>query len=192
MMERIIIGLAGPAGAGKTTAALYLMRFGMHRMRFAEPFKAVGKILGLDFDVQKETPFDELCGRTPRYFMQRLGHDFGREMIGTDIWAKAWLRAVNRLPPAVSVVVDDLRYDNEVQYVRRAGHSLIIRICRSVDLLKHPSEENSIEVDAMIDNDADIPTLHRRLNNVIAVWLESSGRKSGAFSDFRFHPHLDL
>ena len=127
---RHIIAFTGLAGCGKSTAALHLVvSHGFTRMRFAEPLKAMLRTLGLSDDEvdgpAKELPCHLLCGQTPRWAQQTLGTEWGRNLIGSDLWVRAWrngLRAVNG-----PVVVDDCRFPNEAEAVQAKG-GLIVRI----------------------------------------------------------------
>lgn len=129
-MTHRIIAFTGSAGAGKTTAAQHLVAaHGFTRVRFAGPLKAMLAALGLtaaeiDGD-RKEIPCDLLCGRTPRWAMQSLGTEWGRELIGSDLWTRAWRAA---LPPG-DVVVDDCRFPNEVDAIW-AEDGTIVRVER--------------------------------------------------------------
>lgn len=129
-MTRRLIAFTGPAGSGKSTAALHLVAVhGFTRVHFAEPLKRMLAALGvtpaeLDGD-RKETPCSLLCGRTPRWAMQSLGTEWGRELIGPDLWTRAWRAA---LPPG-DIVVDDCRFPNEVDAIW-AEDGTIVRVER--------------------------------------------------------------
>jgi len=58
--------------------------------------------------------------------MQTIGTEWGRNMIHPDIWVRAWEQS---LPEDADVVVDDVRFPNEVAAIRRLGGD-VIRICR--------------------------------------------------------------
>lgn len=133
MTQRAIIAFTGPIGCGKTTAAKALTHRGWARIRFAETLKAMGRSFGLS-DAQldgdeKEVPSELLCGKTPRQFMQWLGTDFGRKMIGDDVWIRAWARHVEQTPAYIPVVVDDVRFENEANAVRALG-GIVVRVLR--------------------------------------------------------------
>lgn len=132
-----LIGFAGYAGSGKTTASEYLTdviphRF--HRVKFAGPLKSMASAIGLtqrhiEGDL-KEVPCALLCGHTPRYFMQRLGTEFGRDLIGEDFWTNLWKAQVREIIGCGGrVVVDDVRFTNELAAVREMGGE-VYRIVR--------------------------------------------------------------
>jgi len=142
----MIIGFAGLAGSGKTTAARVLEEeMDFRRLPFAKPLKDMAYAFGLTLrevagDL-KESPCAALCGATPRQFMQRLGTEFGRQMIGEDLWVEAWKRAVEverldaiasfcEADPPVFIVVDDVRFPNEVAAIEALG-GVVVRIERA-------------------------------------------------------------
>jgi hypothetical protein len=177
-----IIGLTGPAGSGKSTVANILVdRHGFHELSFAEPLRVfVKRLLGIEMDdLQriKEQPRDELCGWSPREVMQKLGGEFGREMIGIDLWIRrvdrevAWLqemlecRVMTRL---AGIVISDVRYPNEGAYIRERGH--LWRLTRSGHAVAaHESEAGvpPIDRERTLDNDCDLPTLHQRVARLL-------------------------
>lgn len=132
-----LIGLSGFAGSGKSAVSKILIeRYGYQRMRFAEPLKAMLRTMGLserevDGD-HKEVPSQLLGGKTPRWAMQTLGTEWGRTMIDSQLWVNAWERMYLNLhlslhvPP---VVVDDVRFENEVARIKDLG-GLLIRVKR--------------------------------------------------------------
>ncbi len=126
---RKIIAFIGPAGCGKSTAAAALVSGGYIRHRFAGPLKAMLRALGLTREEVdgnlKETP-SALLGCTPREAMQSLGTQWGREMIHGDLWMRAW---INGLPTEGLIVVDDCRFPNEAEAVRRLDGT-IVRVIR--------------------------------------------------------------
>lgn len=133
-----IIGLCGLAGSGKTTIANHLVEHhGFVRLPFAGPLKAMAVAFGLGprelAGDLKEVPSDLLCGRTPRQFMQLLGTEFGRELIGEDVWVRAWERALGDLATdgfrPLRVVADDMRFPNEAAAIRARG-GIVIHLVR--------------------------------------------------------------
>jgi hypothetical protein len=159
----MIIGITGYQGSGKSTiASLLVERFGFRRERFAGPLKDMLRAIGLEDGhldgPLKEVPCALLAGRTPRYVMQRLGSEFGREMIAPDWWTLLWRY---RVGPHPLVVADDVRFPNEVEIIR--GHGGVVwRVSRpGHDSDGHVSESHisSIQVDAEFVNDGSIDDL---------------------------------
>lgn len=130
-MTRLVVGICGPAGSGKTTAADRLVdRYGFARVKLAGPLKAMLRALpGIDErhtdgDL-KEEPVEAFGGATPRYMMQTLGTGWGRGVLGEDFWVRVWEAAVAEVPSNVSVVVDDVRFDNEARAVLKLGGRVV-------------------------------------------------------------------
>src|SRR5699024_8911126 len=134
--------------------------FGYERVRFAGPLKAMLKALGLtDAQVdgdQKEVPSDLLRGLTPRWAMQTLGTEWGRNCIHPNLWVSAWKASIVGKP---RVVVDDLRFPNEEAAVRDLG-GVVWRVERpGVGESSHASESQRLGFDKLIYNEADLNTL---------------------------------
>lgn len=156
-----VVGLVGHAGAGKSFAAQMLgPAYGYERVRFAGPLKGMMLALGCTpaqvDGADKETPCDLLGGRTPRQAMQWLGTEWGRDLIASDLWTRAWALAADRvLARGGLVVADDVRFANEVQMIRDRG-GVVLRIARagagSVSGAGHASERLDLAVDATVQN----------------------------------------
>lgn len=157
----MLVGFIGYKGSGKSLAALALHPMGYTVHSLAAPIKAAMRALGLPGSAlasdEKELPHPLLCGCSPRYAMQTLGTEWGRNTIGEDLWLRAW----EATRPPGPVVMDDVRFLNEAAYARKLG-AVLIRIIRpnlrSTDM--HPSEreQTKIEVDDTIWNLGDART----------------------------------
>src|SRR5579864_382157 len=167
-MARKVIGLTGKLKSGKSEAAKMLHARGFTRVRFAGPLKAMMACLGLNEDQiegsLKERPSDLLCGKTPRFAMQTIGTEWGRNTIGSDLWINAWRHAVNSHPEFINVVSDDVRFENEVAAVRSMG-GVIVRIVRdTVNVAPtHASEVMDFPVDVTIDNNGSLDDLRGKI-----------------------------
>lgn len=153
----ICLGLYSPnMQSGKSTLANILRsNHGFEVLRFAGPlksmFKALLESLGVPEEDQrrmiegdlKETPSSLLYGHTPRYIMQTLGTEWGRDLIGKHFWARAAAtKAGFLMDQGKSVVFDDMRFANEVEAcLTIGGHPVqIIRRAASLQGQSHPSE----------------------------------------------------
>jgi hypothetical protein len=120
-----IVGVSGYAQSGKSTVAEFLIdEHGFKRFKFADILKDMLRAVGLteaqiEGD-QKEVPVDALCGKTPRQAMQSLGTEWGRKVMGDDLWVNLWADRVTQYLAGSAdarVVVDDVRFPNELHRV---------------------------------------------------------------------------
>lgn len=184
-MSRLLVGLIGQAGSGKSALARHLVtRHGFVRMRFAENLKTMLRIgLGLteeqiDGDA-KMVPLADYGGRTPRELMQTLGTEWGRRLVHPDVWVIAWRRS---LPATGLVCVDDVRFPNEAAAIRAEG-GLLWRITRPANPTApqdHPSErlQREILADLEIANTADLAALRAKVDGVVEPLLPITARSA--------------
>lgn len=173
---------------GKSTAAEYLVReHGFVLVKCATILKNMARtfLLGLGYGEAavesmiegplKNEPLDRAYGLTPRQIMQSLGTEFGRESIHKDIWASATAREVRRLlDEGHSVVVDDMRFDNEAEHFAEADpHGSVIQIVRPD---APPSNGHSSDgalspryVDHYVYNDQSVEFLYRRMDALVKI-----------------------
>jgi hypothetical protein len=175
-----IIALSGPAGSGKSTAAEYLARHhGFARTRFAAPLKAMMgafySSLGFtasDIEARiegqlKEIECPHLCGKTPRFAMQRLGTEFGREILGASFWVDAWRETAARvLDEGGKIVVEDCRFDDEAIAVRAFG-GIVIGLKGRGGIAGGHKSEAGVDADVTLWNDGPPEILHARLDGII-------------------------
>ena len=176
-MRAVLIGLAGRAGCGKSTAAHYLNAVhGFTRTRFAGPLKDMLRAIGLTEDEiegdLKEKPCDLLGGATPRWAMQSLGSGWGRDMVHPELWTCLWLEKARRLlSEGRSVCVEDCRFPNEVAAIKALG-GYVIRI-RSDDpapVGSHISEQHDLPYDVSVLNEGvDLEVFHARLEGALDI-----------------------
>ena len=120
----MLIGMCGAAGSGKDTIADIL---GFDRVAFADPlYEMVSIVTGLPPEEMRdrETKESEIgwLGQSPRQLLQTLGTEWGRGMVSESIWVDTAMRRVARLLAAGrSVVVTDVRFDNEAAAIKAAG-----------------------------------------------------------------------
>jgi hypothetical protein len=133
----MIIGLTGYAQSGKDTVAKVLIEnFGFERVAFADPIRKLlyemnpavkdgdyriqGVVDGYGWDVAK-TAFPEV-----RRLLQDLGVG-ARKVFGEDFWVK---QALNSHSPSDNVVVTDVRFTNEADYIKGFPEAQLWRIKR--------------------------------------------------------------
>lgn len=168
--KRIILGITGYKGSGKSTVAKELHARGFTIVKFAGTLKNMLRNLGLDDrhlegDL-KEEPCDLLGGKTPRLAMQTLGTEWGRGMISNSLWIDDWKRRVNLHPSYIRICVDDLRFPNEQLAIRELGGEVLF-VDRGGQKGDHASEDLSdIRPDYVLKNDGTLQELIRAANNI--------------------------
>ena len=159
MITRIkVIAFAGQIGTGKSLCADYLCAtHGYVRVKMADPLKNMLRAIGLTTahieGSLKEEPCDLLEGKTPRWAMQSLGVEWGREQIGQQFWANTWVKEVERhLTLGTPVVADDLRYINEAQAVKAMGGVTVHLKRGELKDVTHSSELIDFKCDHTLNN----------------------------------------
>lgn len=123
-----IIGLCGRKGSGKSTLCSQIP--GAIQLPLAKPLKDALEAMGVPREYLynpelKEVPVRLLQGKTARFAMITLGTEWGRDMIGPDIWVDFWLEAANKLPDDALIVVDDVRFPQEIEMLQDIGAFLV-------------------------------------------------------------------
>ena len=128
-----LIGLYSHApGSGKSTVAN--MTWDFKKISFASPMREFcanllsalghdGVVLLRDRD-RKEQKITEI-GVSPRQMMQTLGTEWGRSCIHPELWIMVAAGAVEQQQKlGRNVVIDDVRFPNEAEMIRRLGGEL--------------------------------------------------------------------
>lgn len=194
-MMRLVVAICGKKGSGKDVIAKHLeARHGFAHVKVAGPLKeCVRSLFGISTEqiedpVLKET-IDPRYGASPRRLMQFMGTEVMRDLfarsfpvVGAEFWTHALVRQIGRTGRD-RIVVSDMRFVNEFAALTREADTLVhvIRVNRarertstSVVEDSHVSETEfeTIPADHVVDNDADIDSLLRRVDDVIEVVLE--------------------
>lgn len=126
----ILIGIHGKANVGKDTAASFLVASeGFQRMAFADPLKKIAAILfntdANSFETQLgKASYDTRWEMTRRKMVQLVGTEMVRDCLGQDHWIKL---LETMMPQRVNskVVVTDVRFQNELQWILDKGGFII-------------------------------------------------------------------
>ncbi|WP_293006890.1 hypothetical protein [Nitrosomonas sp.] len=183
-----LIGLHGPAGCGKDTIAEILGETQeFRRVSFAEPLIdmlvagfRISKNYFVDRDL-KETPLDELCGKSPRQLMQTLGTEWGRDTVCGDIWVRIAGRKIDYLKQLAAagnayiegIVATDVRFQNECDYIRSQGGEIwhIHRPTNPYQISTNHVSAKPMDIDPdhdrIILNDGDIDHLAEKINLIL-------------------------
>lgn len=128
----IVIGLLGPAGAGKSSVAGHLEeKYGAVRYSLAAPLKEIAmRAFGFTHEqcwgtqAQKEAPDERYGGHSARWFLQRLGTEGIRHVFGADVWTDLLIKKIGDERPNVAVI-DDVRFINEAKKLREFGIGMV-------------------------------------------------------------------
>ena len=144
----MIIGFVGLIGAGKDTAADYLVNFyGFRRDSFASTLKdAVSNVFGWDRTLlegrtkearewreQVDPWWAERLGipkLTPRWILQYWGTDVCRKAFHDDIWIASLENKMRKTKD--NIVISDVRFPNEIKAIHNAD-GIVIRVKRGDD-----------------------------------------------------------
>ena len=183
-----LLGIAGPKGSGKDTAAAYLQRYCPNSVThaFAEPVKRVCQQLYLLseeqlYDAAAKETVDERWNLTPRQMFQRVGTDYVRNQLDPNFWIKhfeLWYAEQKQKEPETFVLVPDVRFQNEVDLIHRLGGKVIYVYRPFVHNLDfHESETSSTDlqnIDYTVNNCGSLERLYEELN-IFMISNECSG-----------------
>jgi hypothetical protein len=119
---------------------------------------------------RKELPTSLLMGNSPRQAMQKLGGDWGRDLMHHDLWVNVFNRTARRhLSLGLSIVVDDVRYENEVDAIRALGGEVLFieRPGNTKSVPKHSSEHFDFEPDYLVENAAEPCDLFKKIEGIL-------------------------
>ncbi len=154
-----IIGVMGPKFSGKSIVAEALTHQGFTRFAFAGKLKEAAMLIyGLSHEQvygNLKEEVDPRYGVAPRFIMQQFGTEVCRS-IHLDTWILALERQIlwsfRGRYSEIAVVIDDLRFTNEAEYVKRWG-GVIWEVHRPG---YGYSEEHSSEERPAISSDTDL------------------------------------
>jgi len=192
MEKKKLVVLCGLKGAGKSTLALYLRdKYEFQRMSFADRLKTMLCTLGVSFDNvygdKKEEPCEVLCGKSARYAMQTLGTEWGRNLIGKDIWVKDLERELNVFGDSHvychGFVIDDLRFYSEYEWaikLRDKFDVYVIRVIRPIsevnkDTHSSENESESFKEDWTIWNHLSKEEAYKSLCSILGLNYKEEG-----------------
>lgn len=187
--KTFLVGLTGRAGAGKDTAASFLVANGWKQVSFAEPIRAfVASLLGCTVKDLNETGFKErphaaLGGKSPRFAMQTLGTEWGRNTINPDLWLDLAMRkAAEQRFEGFAVVISDVRLDIEAKAIIASG-GRVFEIVRPGDAIACSGHITEAGIDASliaatIDNSGDFEQLARSLARELGLGGQAQERSA--------------
>jgi hypothetical protein len=170
----VLIGLIGLKQSGKDTFADYLVdKHHFQKLAFAEPVKKLCHTMFLLSEEQLNDPVlkeqvDPRWGLSPRQMMQKVGTDMVRQMWDDDFWVKHMDMRLRKIVD--KVVVSDVRFPNEAQWIRDKG-GLLVRIDdgreQSSDAHSSETSQSAIQEDVCIFNEKNgLKDFHDKIENL--------------------------
>jgi hypothetical protein len=174
-----LIGIHGPLNGGKDTVCKYIQAcypdmFGHYA--FAWPIKEACKLMfgftneQIEDRVLKEK-IDEYWGFSPRYAMQKLGTEYGRDMMRKDVWIKRGeLEFINNLRINRGTIITDVRFDNEADWIRSQPNSLLIYL--EVPNLIRDEKYNHASEAGIVKKESDVVIQNNRFMGLSSLFAE--------------------
>ena len=174
MSKPLLIGLSGRAGSGKSTVAGCLTAVhGYHEKSFANALKwevreVIDDRLRAPLEAEplltalgagETDPFKKPTSLPMRRLLQWWGTEYRRSQDPAY-----WLKAIN-IPPGVPVVISDVRFPNEADYIRVLGGELWEVTGRSdPSVPSHASEELLFCADGILENNGSLKDLYQKID----------------------------
>lgn len=186
MSPRQLFGIVGPKRSGKDSVADVLVNnFFFQKNAFADFLKeGCGKMFMLDHDQlygdHKET-VDPRWNVTPRAILQVVGTDLFRNMLQEKLpdinlgeektlWCRAMRLFLEECSSLQSVVIPDVRFQDEADMIKRMG-GVLIRVRRPglgcKDQHMSEQEQANIQVDVTVENDGELSDLRHKVVHLL-------------------------
>ncbi|MEU5427641.1 hypothetical protein AB0H73_18855 [Streptomyces olivoreticuli] len=182
-MTTSLVGLAGSARSGKDTAGQGLVTLGWQRRAFADAVKNLLYQMdpvvmspmsrAIKMPLQEAVDFHgwesvKKADPAVRRYLQRLGTEAGRGILGESVWVDALFDDADAWGPTI---ITDVRFPNEAEAIRERG-GLVVEVVRPGQTLiaeaGHSSETALAEwaFDATLVNDGTEETLRQQLRDL--------------------------
>ena len=177
--HKTLIGLSGAARSGKdTTGAILASKLGYKTYSLASPIKVVcNDLFGWDdrhSNGELKEVVDEFWGISPRYAYQTLGTEWGRNLICDDIW----LRRANLIyKKEGALIVTDIRFQNEADFIRSNGGQIIHIIRDGAEKVLQHSSESGIDQkpeDVILYNNSSLEILEANVDGLCSFFKMDS------------------
>lgn len=169
----LIIGIAGRARSGKDTTAEHLREHhGFEIVRFADPIKRMIEALGVSSTYSEGLKEIEIprIGVSYRKLAQTLGTEWGRHMIGPNLWLNIAEYTIEQ-SRSDRFVIPDVRFPNEAAWIRSVGHLWHITRPDAPDVRPHISELGigPLEGEVFLANDGSLDELYSQVRGALRM-----------------------
>lgn len=186
--KNTIIAITGNAGSGKSTIAKMIVKHGYSEIQFSSKLKDIVSIIfnwdrrslsgestnsrrwREDIDPLWSSRLDRYVD--PRTILQQVGTDLFRNHLDPNIWIYS---IEDEVLDSLPVVVSDLRFPNEAEYIKSLG-GYVIRVVRdnynrsnNNDLHESETHIDGIDADYFIDNNGSISDLYERVEEILNI-----------------------
>jgi len=177
----MIVGFCGLPRVGKDTAADHMVaKHGFTKFHPADAVKDVALLIDpyVDGDRRLSSLVDEVgwteakTHKEVRRLLQHIGTEAGRDFHGDGLWVDRTMADIDALPADAPAVVSGVRFQNELDALRRRG-GVLVRVLRDVALdaeaASHASESKAalLEAHYRLFNHHTIPDLHDRVDDLL-------------------------
>ena len=115
-----------------------------------------------------------------RTMMQQYGTENGRDKRGENVWVDivdSWYKIYNHREIYDYLIITDLRFQNEYDWIKKNNGSVISVLNNSVNQMSHISENNSIRFDYLINNQFENKDIVSDINIIVSKILEQNKKK---------------
>lgn len=180
----MIIAFAGQMGSGKSTAIEKLKKCAgrVELVKFAGPIYDIQEFI---YNTIKPVYTRPETFIKDRKLLQWIGTDWARETISDSVWVDLWKAKVRSVQnqhiytPNLTIVCDDVRFDNEAEVVKSVGGHVVQiisdktqnRIDTTSGIVHHKSEAglNPKLIDYTITNNGTIAEFELAVRNVYGL-----------------------
>ena len=170
-----LVGLIGPAGAGKDTVAGHVVEHqGFHRVGFADRLaKFVERIDPVFAALVAAHGGYEPAKRAHPYIRNRMGEvgNSARELVGRDVWIDPVDEEIEDLGPDRPVIISDVRFRSEADWLEDNGGVLVAVDRPGCSLAQPEACAIAAGTELRILNDGDLHMLRERVDMIAEDFL---------------------